>query len=117
MNPATHYNKLEETIKKLIEKSNLFSGNPNTELTQWFDLVSKLICLDHRQRYTAEKALEHPFFSEEPLACSEADLLPSSIKNDQTNDFHEFMTKAEKNKKKDYKKTFTFKHNLPQETQ
>jgi len=49
------------------------------------------------------------------LACEKNELLPAELKNDFTNDFHEFITKAEKNKKKDFKKIFTFKHNLPQE--
>jgi Na+/phosphate symporter len=48
MNPAIHVNKLEETIRKQIQKSNNFDGNAETELNQWFDLIGKLICLDQK---------------------------------------------------------------------
>ena len=115
-NPTIYTHKLEESIRKQIEKSHNFLGNVDTELKSWFDLISKLINLDHRSRLTAEKALEHPFFTEAPLPCENLDLLPVELKNaDPTVDFHEFITKSEKNKKKDFKKTFTFKHNLPQD--
>lgn len=69
MNPTSHSNKLEETIFKQIEKGHNLEGNPDKELRLWFDLISKLVCIDHRTRLTAEKALEHPFFAEAPLPC------------------------------------------------
>ena len=109
-----HQNNLEQTIKSHIEKSHNLQGNPETELTLWFDLIKKIICLDQRARLTAQQALEHPFFAkdQEPAACANSELLPAELLKS-GNDFHEFITKAERNKKKDFKKVFTFKHNLP----
>ena len=69
--------------------------------------------LDYRSRLTAKQALEHPFFSQEPRACEPKKLLPPEILNQDSGvDYHEFITKCEKNKKKDFRKSFTFKHNL-----
>lgn len=79
----------------------------------WFDLISKIINLDFRARLSAGQALEHPFFTQEPLACDKKNLLPAEILNfDSGVDYHEFITKSEKNKKKDFRKSYTFKHNL-----
>jgi serine/threonine protein kinase len=47
----------------------------------WFDLISKLICLSPKDRLTAEKALEHPFFAQEPLPVANSELLPQSLKD------------------------------------
>jgi serine/threonine protein kinase len=114
MNPTVnHSNKLIETIKKAIAKFHIFDGDPDKELTSWLDLMTHLICLDPRARYTAKQALDHDFFKEEPLACDPADLIPAQLKNDSQNDFHEFITKCEKNKKQNFRKEFTFKHNIP----
>jgi hypothetical protein len=62
VNPTAHKECLVESIRKQIEKSNLFEGNIQ-ELDLWFDLLSKIIMLDYRSRLTAKQALEHPFFS------------------------------------------------------
>ena len=44
-------------------------------------------------------------------------MLPAEILNQDSGvDYHEFITKCEKNKKKDFRKSFTFKHNLDFET-
>lgn len=71
-----------------------------------------MINLDFKTRISARKALEHPFFSENPAPCEPAELLPEEIRNPAPGtDYHEFTTKSEKNKKKDFKKQYSFKHN------
>eukprot|EP01066_Platyproteum_vivax_P008136 Platyproteum_vivax@DN3350_c0_g1_i1.p1 len=48
--------------------SKIFSKNPALQSKVWksdkegFDLVKALLCRDHKNRITAEKALEHPWF-------------------------------------------------------
>lgn len=43
---------------------------------QGFDLLSRLLCYDPRQRLTAAQALNHPYFSEKPLPQSK-ELMPT----------------------------------------
>lgn len=77
----------------------------------WFDLIDKMLILDPKKRLTAEQALKHPFFTDSsvPPACP-----PSELPVNQMDDHHEYITKAERNKKKDFRKQFTFRHNLDQ---
>lgn len=116
-NKEVYTNKLRETIKIQLEKNNHFLGNVQTELEKWFDLIEKMITLDFRGRISAQKALEHQFFSEEPQACQANEMLPIEIRNPAPDmDYHEFITKNEKNKKLNFRKDFTFKHNNHEET-
>lgn len=40
-------------------------------------------------------------------------MIPTEIRNpDVETDFHEFITKNEKNKKSNFRKVYTFKHNV-----
>ena len=41
---------------------------------QGCDLLDKLLQYDPSKRLSASQALEHPFFSEEPLPCKKEDL-------------------------------------------
>ena len=77
----------------------------------WFDIIDKMLCLDPNKRLSASQALQHPFFTDPnlPAACQ-----PSDLPVNQMEDHHEFITKAEKNKKKDFRKMYTFRHNLDQ---
>ena len=58
---------------------------------------------------SARQAKNHPFFTDAslPPACNPLELGIIDIKED----YHEFVTKSERNKKTDFKKTVTFKHN------
>jgi serine/threonine protein kinase len=75
-----------------------------------------MISLDYKNRISAKDALKHPFFQENPLACEPSEVLPPEIRNPAPDtDYHEFITKNEKNRKQNFKKEFTFKHNRPEE--
>ena len=67
----------------------------------WFDLIDKMLCYDPQMRLSASQALLHPFFTDPSLepACAPIDLPVHQLE-----DHHEFITKAERNKKKDFKK-------------
>ena len=67
-----------------------------------------MLTLDPHKRLSASQALQHPFFTDLSLepACQ-----PIDLPVDQLEDHHEFITKAERNKKKDFKKQYSFKHN------
>ncbi len=104
--------KLRETIKTQLAKGNLFIGNVETELDSWLDLIEKMISLDYNSRISAKEALNNSFFKESPLACEPREVLPEEIRNPAPDtDYHEFITKNEKNKKINFKKEYTFKHN------
>jgi len=71
-----------------------------------------MISLDYKNRISAKDALKHPFFKENPLVCEPSEVLPQEIRNPAPDiDYHEFITKNEKNKKQNFKKEYTFKHN------
>ena len=76
----------------------------------WFDLIDKMLCYDPKQRITASDALQHPFFTAKDAvpACKPSELPVVGLQEDH----HEFITKAERNKKKDFRKIFSFRHNL-----
>lgn len=71
-----------------------------------------MLCLDPNKRIRAAQALQHPFFTDSstPPACKPEELPVTSLEEDH----HEFITKSERNKKKDFRKLFTFRHNLDQ---
>ena len=60
-----------------------------------------MLTLDPSKRLKATEALQHPFFTDPSLtkACT-----PSELPVNQLEDHHEFITKAERNKKKDFRK-------------
>ena len=75
-------------------------GNIETDLNSWFDLIEKMISLDYKSRISASEALKHTFFSENPQVCEPSEVLPEEIRNPAPDtDYHEFITKNEKNKK------------------
>jgi serine/threonine protein kinase len=45
-----------------MEKSSLYLGDIHKDLDLWFDLIEKMVTIDFRNRISAKKALEHPFF-------------------------------------------------------
>ena len=55
-----------------------------------FDLLSRMLEVDPSKRITAEEALRHPFFSEEPVKCEPRDL--PKIERDS----HEFQSRQNK---------------------
>ena len=71
-----------------------------------------MLILDPHKRLTGAQALQHPFFTDTnyELACLPGDLPLKDLHGDH----HEFITKAERYKKKDYKKQYSFKHNKDQ---
>ena len=65
-----------------------------------------MLLLDFNQRISAQEALNHRFFTEEPRACK-----PEELPLDILDDFHEHTTKHSVNRKQEIRKFFTFKHN------
>jgi serine/threonine protein kinase len=64
------------------------------------DLIESMISLDFKNRISAKAALKHQFFQENPHACEPSEVLPQEIRNPAPDtDYHEFITKNEKNKK------------------
>ena len=109
--------KLKDHVKKFLNKNHLIGDlngkSPEEALTEhWFDLIDQMLLLDPQKRLTASKALKHPFFTEKSLeqACQPADLPVKDLEGDH----HEFITKAERNKKQNFKKWYSFKHNKDQ---
>jgi len=107
--------RLREHIMEQLAKNNLVEGAcgdvPASQVLtdDWFDLLDNLLMYDHNKRLSASQALQHPFFSG-PNAVPPC--LPSELPLKELEDQHEFITKAERNKKKDFRKEYTFKHNL-----
>ena len=106
--------RVKEHLIEQLNKNNLLADMKEEQKvedylgTHWFDLIDKMLTLDPDKRITAEEALKHPFFTDPSLepACD-----PIKLPVHQLEDHHEFITKAERNKKKDFKKTYSFKHN------
>jgi serine/threonine protein kinase len=107
--------RLKEHILEQLAKNNLVDGTSEELTTQqvltddWFDLVDSLLVYDFKKRLSASQALQHPFFTRPDVVKP---CLPSELPLKELEDQHEFITKAERNKKKDFRKEYTFKHNL-----
>ena len=77
-----------------------------------YDLIDQLLVMNPNNRLTIKGALSHAFFSESPdLNDPKCD--PKNIPQPKS-DCHEYIVRAELAKRNvaDYKKFFTFKHNI-----
>ena len=107
--------RVREHLKSQLVKGHLMTGIEDgasvdeTLTDHWFDLIDSMLTLDPQKRPSANQILHHPFFTSDdvPKAC-----LPEQLPVNQMDDSHQFITKAERSKQKDFRKSYTFRHNL-----
>ena len=77
-----------------------------------YDLIDKLLLINPNNRLSVKEALHHPFFTSDPQMVSPEQLSLCFPKTD----CHEFIMRNELHNRREheYKKFYTFKHNLLQ---